>query len=194
MPKRVRVPGSATTRGVPSLPFLPASTVSSAAELVASNEVLGTLQVCCTLQPTMGFAMFRAFAPAPAVQSEDHLAWVGPEAFPDGVPPFEAFPSPVAYRSSVRASSRRSAFTDQRAFSSLVPAPSCCVATAFPRRFLDLKALFHRRVRSTLETLPSEGARCFPGLLANTLFSHLAVQGARIRIHVKERVRRLPSR
>jgi hypothetical protein len=53
---------------VPSLPFLPAPTVCSAARPFPNrgpktsirSRPLGSLQVCCTLQPAMGFAPFQA--------------------------------------------------------------------------------------------------------------------------------------
>lgn len=52
---------------VPFLPFLPASTVSSA-EAPPEDGALDGLRVCCTPQPVVGFAMF----PAP-VRSLDRL-------------------------------------------------------------------------------------------------------------------------
>jgi len=45
---------------VPSLPFLPAPTVYSAAKQNPKTLPLGSLQVCCTLQPAMGFTTFQA--------------------------------------------------------------------------------------------------------------------------------------
>ena len=53
-------------RARPSSPFLPASTVSSAADPFGS---FGAPQVCCTLQPAMGFARFRAPATTPRKSS-----------------------------------------------------------------------------------------------------------------------------
>lgn len=154
-------PGLPRPRLVPFLPFLPASTVSSA-EGGSEDPPFDCLQVCCTLQPAMGFATFPAVRSAPCLGDPKIAATESSDrAFPDGVPPFEAFPSPVACPSSPQLP----AFTDVRAFSSLVPRRRLRVATLPPPRFVDLKALLHRRVRSTLETLPSEDARCSLGLL-----------------------------
>jgi len=53
-------PGLPGPRLVPSLPFLPAPTVCSAAKPDPKTWPLGSSQVCCTLQPTVGFTPFRA--------------------------------------------------------------------------------------------------------------------------------------
>jgi len=63
-------------------------------------EDLGDLQVCCTLQPAVGFAMFPSCA---------HLAMT--TRLPRWRRPFEAFPSPVAFPSSPRSFRRGIAFT-----------------------------------------------------------------------------------
>src|SRR4029077_11877710 len=53
-------------RARPSSPFLPAPTVSSATDPFGS---FGAPQVCCALQPAMGFARFRAPATTPRKSS-----------------------------------------------------------------------------------------------------------------------------
>lgn len=53
-------PGLPGPRLVPSLPFLPAPTVCSAARPDPKTWSLGSSQVCCTLQPTVGFTAFQA--------------------------------------------------------------------------------------------------------------------------------------
>ena len=53
-------------RARPSTPFLPAPTVSSATDPLGS---FGAPQVCCALQPAMGFARFRAPATTPRKSS-----------------------------------------------------------------------------------------------------------------------------
>jgi hypothetical protein len=57
---------------VPSLPFLPASTVSSAARRGPKTSSLGSSQVCCTLQPTVGSTSFRVLSD-PKIPSHDRL-------------------------------------------------------------------------------------------------------------------------
>jgi hypothetical protein len=53
------------------------------------------LQVCCTLQPVIGFAVFRVTrCLRPATASEDAILVLWPRGtFPSGAIPFEAFPS-----------------------------------------------------------------------------------------------------
>lgn len=57
---------------VPSLPFLPASTVSSAARRGPKTSSLGSSQVCCTLQPTVGSTSFRVLSD-PKIPSRNRL-------------------------------------------------------------------------------------------------------------------------
>jgi hypothetical protein len=64
-------------RARPSSPFLPASTVSSAADPLGS---FGPPQVCCTLQTAMGFTRFRAPATTPRKSSSQ-------ESLPAGAHP-----------------------------------------------------------------------------------------------------------
>ena len=114
-------------------------------------------------------------------------------AFPDGVHPSKRSPPRQPgdrHRGPPRGGLRSPIVVPSRRWHRALP----LCRHSVPASFLDLKALLHRRVRSTFETLPSEGARCFPGLWANTMLLHLTAQASRIRIHVKEHVRRLPSR
>ena len=84
-------------------------------------------------------------------------------------PPFEAFPSPAAWPSSPRRSCGDCSPPRLR-----VHRRSCPLVVVSARWFrvatirfdplLDLEAFFRWRVRSAVAMLPSDGARCFPGL------------------------------
>lgn len=54
------------------MPFLPASTVSSAARRGPKTSSLGSSQVCCTLQPTVGSTSFRVLSD-PKIPSRNRL-------------------------------------------------------------------------------------------------------------------------
>jgi hypothetical protein len=115
----------------PSMSFLPTSTA----------QPLTSLRVCCTPQPTMGFARFWTAAEAAALLTGAHP----PKLFPRRQP---------------------SRVTTSRALSPLTVRPDCRVLPpgSLPRD-LDLKALIRRRVRCESPALPLEVARCFHGLL-----------------------------
>jgi hypothetical protein len=126
------------SRLVPSLPFLPAPTVCSAAKPDPKTWPLGSSQVCCTLQPTVGFAPFRT-SWDPKISPRTTLVVRGCRSRPRRRGPFEAFSSPVAalrHRGPPRS-------PESVAPSPLVPTER--VATSHPN--LDLEALLHRGVR-----------------------------------------------
>jgi len=133
---------------VPSLPFLPASTVYSAEPAIRRPRAFDGLQVCCTLQPVMGFArfpssctafwqpadvVFRCSKPFPLAKTLRSFSLSGscPSRHRGVPPPCEGDPrSPSEHSLSSFGSSR------------IVP---CCHGDN--SRVLDLRAFFHRRVR-----------------------------------------------
>jgi hypothetical protein len=114
----------------PSMSFLPTSTASPRA----------SLQVCCTLQPTMGFARFCTAAAA-------------------AVRPTGAYPPKLSPRRQPRR------VTTTRALPPLTGRPDDRVLppSSLPSD-LGLKALIRRRVRCESPALPPGVARCFHGL------------------------------
>jgi len=76
---------------VPSLPFLPASTVFSA-EIRPGGRTLDSVRVCCTPQPALGFTRFPAPGrPCGLPRPEGHF-----EAFPTGEYPSKLLSSAAA--------------------------------------------------------------------------------------------------
>jgi hypothetical protein len=126
----------------------------------------GILQVCCTLQPTMGSTPFQR-----SVDTEASTALV-----PESASPFRAFPCPTVLPTSpalcccqqrpVHRSSYPSRRCRQVSHSrTLLPAHenrgSCS---------LDLRDLIRRAIRSDPPMLPPTNARCSLGLLVPTTF------------------------
>jgi len=144
------------SRLVPSLPFLPATTVCSAAKPNPKTWSLGSSQVCCTLQPTVGFAPFRT-SWDPKVSPCTTLVVRGCRSRPRRRGPFEAFSSPVAafrHRGPPRS-------PESVAPSPLVPTER--VATSDPN--LDLEALLHRGVRFSSRSVSATSESMLPWAL-----------------------------
>jgi len=147
---------------VPFLPFLPAPTVSSA-EARPESRTLDSVRVCCTPQPALGFALF----PAPF-----HLAVATTRRSSEPFPVAKTLRS-FSLSGSLTLSSPpllladSGAFTEWRSLS-----PLGAVGSVSPRihLHLDLKALFHRRVRCVREALPLRDRSMLPWAFGSNTF------------------------
>jgi hypothetical protein len=153
---------------VPFLPFLPAPTVFSA-EVQSEDQTLDSPQVCCTLQPALGFTTFPILWSAfrlPATRR----SWTRRSGESSSVADtLRSFP----LLGSLTMPSPRHTLSDVLAFTGWRALPPfrvalACVSPRCAARPVDLRALFHRGVRCVYTTLPSCIARCSHGLWINT--------------------------
>ena len=150
--------GTTNPELVPFLPFLPASTVSSA-EGGSEDPPFDCLQVCCTLQPAVGFTTFQTPRSAfrlPATRR----SWTrrSDGVIPSGEDPSKLFPprQPSTKPSPRVLLSESAAFTSWRAPSSFVVRPLPCCHGA-------LRAQPTSRLCSTEESVAmAQRFRCVP--------------------------------
>jgi hypothetical protein len=135
---------------------------------------LDTLQVCCTLHPAMGFAMFPVCLGS---LPEGSGPWL---AFPDGATPFGASPSPAGRSASPRPDPLSPLF----AVSGRGSARVATDLLASFRRSLDLRVLLHCEVRCGLVGVaavepPDAPLGLVPGWFVDALFP-LSLRGAAV--------------
>jgi len=150
---------------VPFLPFLPASTVSSA-EGGSEDPPFDCLRVCCTPQPAVGFTTFPILRSAFRL-SATRRPWTRRS---DGIVPCGEYPSkrfpprqPSTSPSPRVLLADSAAYTGWRALSSFPARPLPCCHGALQDE-ADLRAFFHRGVRCGHAAFPLRTARCSHGL------------------------------
>jgi len=161
---------------VPFLPFLPASTVSSA-EDGSEDPSFDCLRVCCTPQPAVGFAKFQV--PRKAFRlSATRRSWTrrSDETIPCGEDPSKLSPprqpstSPSRHRSRPTSLARdlRSGCLHRLACPLVVRRAPASVLPRCASHRADLRALFHRGARCSHAAFPLRTARCSHGFWVDT--------------------------